>query len=110
MIIVGDYNNLLIDFRFEIIDWVQVQSIVQRRLAPANYSREILGVINVDAPDSRKLKVRFSSHGLLLLSQQCSGVEWTMEELLSPQPACLLVYIHTCTSKASCCCLVTPFR
>ena len=30
---------------------------VQKRLAPVNYTRDIIGVLNVDAPDSRKLKV-----------------------------------------------------
>ena len=35
----------------------QLQQEVEKRLSPANYSREILGVINVDSPDSRKLKV-----------------------------------------------------
>ena len=39
----------------------QVQSIVQRRLTPLNYSREIIGQLTVDAPDSRKLKVVTSS-------------------------------------------------
>jgi len=38
-------------------DCDEVQSMVQKRLMPANYSREIIGLLSVDAPDSRKLKM-----------------------------------------------------
>jgi hypothetical protein len=39
---------------------------VQKRLAPVNYTRDIIGVLNVDAPDSRKLKV--CTHKMLLMN------------------------------------------